>query len=161
MANLGFIVWLIGLSVMTFFAVAWLLDISNRQRQLQQRLDQTFTDAEGRDLSQPLAALTARLDANEEQTQQLGTEVERLKGHSAQAVQAVSLVRFQAFSDYGGDQSFAMVLATTAGDGVILSGIFAREGTRVYAKPLASWTSSYSLSLEEEEAIGQAQSQIQ
>ena len=161
MANLGFVVWLIGLSVMTFFAVAWLLDISNRQRQLQQRLDQTFTDAEGQDLSQPLAALIARLDTNDEQTQQLRAGLEHLTGHSAQTVRAMSLVRFQAFSDYGGDQSFALVLATEVGDGVVLSGIFAREGTRVYAKPLESWTSTYSLSFEEEEAISQAQSQIQ
>jgi hypothetical protein len=44
---------------------------------------------------------------------------------------------------------------------VVLSGIFAREGTRMYAKSLTNWTSTYSLSFEEEEAIGQAQSQIQ
>lgn len=161
MANLGFVIWLIGLSVMTFFAVAWLLDISNRQRQLQQRLDETFTDAEGLDLAEPLQALTARLDASDEQTQQLQAGLDHLTAHLPETIRAASLVRFQAFSDYGGDQSFAMVLATAAGDGVVLSGIFAREGTRVYAKPLASWTSSYSLSFEEEEAIRQAQSQVQ
>ena len=51
-------------------------------------------------------------------------------------------------------------LADAAGDGVVVSSIFAREGTRTYAKSLTGWTSSYSLSFEEEEAVSQAQSRI-
>jgi hypothetical protein len=160
MGNWGFVLWLIGLSAMTFFAVAWLLDISSRQRQLQERIDQSGVTTEGQDFSGPLSALTQRLDNSEQQTQQLRTELERLQGQVG-GIQAVGLVRFQAFNDYGGDQSFALALASAAGDGVVLSGIYAREGTRVYAKPLTTWSSSYSLSFEEEEAIGQAQSQVQ
>ena len=161
MGNWGFVLWLIGLSAITFFAIAWLLDISNRQRQLQERLGQTSTVTEGADLSAPLKTLSERLNANDEHTQLLHSELDRLAGLLPHSIQAVGLVRFQAFSDYGGDQSFALALANAAGAGVIISGIFAREGTRVYAKPLADWTSSYSLSFEEEEAINQAQSQVQ
>jgi hypothetical protein len=161
MGNWGIVLWLVGLSAMTFFAVMWLLDFNNRHRQFQERLDSLFTDQEGVDLSQPIAALAARLEENVQQTRQLQAEVEHLMGAVPQSVQAIGLVRFQAFSDYGGDQSFALALADAAGDGVVLSGIFAREGTRMYAKPLAHWVSSYSLSFEEEEAINQAQSRIQ
>jgi hypothetical protein len=161
MGNWGIVLWLIGLSAMTFFAVMWLLDVNNRHRQLQQRLDGLFTDEEGVDLSQPIATLAERLDDNVQQTQQLRDKVARLMQAVPHSVQAVGLVRFQAFSDYGGDQSFALALADAAGDGVVLSGIFAREGTRMYAKSLTNWTSTYSLSFEEEEAIGQAQSRIQ
>lgn len=161
MGNWGFILWLIGLSVMTFFAVAWLLDISSRQRQLQKRLDEAFVTPEGLDLSEPLSALAERLAENEEQIEQLRAELDRVTSHLPNSIQAAGLVRFQAFSDFGGDQSFALALTNAAGDGVVLSGIYAREGTRVYAKPLTTWTSSYSLSFEEEEAISQAQSQIQ
>jgi hypothetical protein len=161
MGNWGIVLWLVGLSAITFFAVMWLLDFNNRHRQLQERLDGLFTDQEGVDLSQPIAALAARLEENVQQTRGLQAEVERLMGAVPQSVQAVGLIRFQAFSDYGGDQSFALALADAAGDGVVLSGIFAREGTRMYAKPLANWASSYSLSFEEEEAISQAQSRLQ
>jgi hypothetical protein len=160
MGDLGIVLWLIGLSAMTFFAVAWLLDISNRQREIQQRLDQIFTDEKGGDLSQPLEALAVRLDVNDERTERLRDDIDRLLAYLPHNVQAVGLVRFQAFSDYGGDQSFALALANATGDGVIISSIFARQGTRIYAKPLTAWASSYSLSFEEEEAIGQAQSQI-
>lgn len=161
MGNWGMILWLIGLSVMTFFAVAWLLDISNRQRQILQRLDEPHLETEGGDLSQPFRALAERLEENEKQTQQLRAELGRLTSHMPGGIQGVGLVRFQAFSDYGGDQSFALALTDAAGDGVVLSGIYARDGTRVYAKPLTTWSSSYSLSFEEEEAINQAQSLVQ
>ena len=136
MGSWGIVIWLIGLSVMTFFAVAWLLDISNRQRQLQERLDAPEADTEGVDYADaeyadPLRALTERLAGNEERTQQLHDELRGLTGNLPDSIQCVGLVRFQAFSDYGGDQSFALALANASGDGVVLSGIFAREGSRV------------------------------
>ena len=161
MGSWGIVLWLVGLSAMIFFSVAWLLDLNNRQRQVQAQWGQLFTDSEGHDLSQPLAAVTARLDTHDERVARLQSEMGDAIGHLPHSVQAVGLVRFQAFSDFGGDQSFALALANPAGDGVIISSIFAREGTRVYAKPLKDWASSYSLSFEEEEAILQAQSQIQ
>ena len=163
MVNWGLILWLIGLSVITFIGVMWLLDISGRQRRIQEKLEETYVDGEGLDLSEPLRALTERSEHNEAQMEQLRTEARDLRQDVAgyvsrmtNSMQAVGLVRFQAFSDYGGDQSFALALADGAGDGVVITGIYAREGTRVYAKPLADWTSTYSLSFEEEEAISQA-----
>ncbi len=161
MATWGIILWLIGLSVMTFFVVAWMFDIHNRQRKIQKRLDSVFTDDEGLDLSQPLQTLTARLDANDERTERLRNDLDSLAEHLPSSIQAVGLVRFQAFSDYGGDQSFALALTDAQGDGAIMSSVFAREGTRVYAKPLQGWASTYSLSFEEEEAIKQARGQLQ
>ena len=160
MGTWGFVLWLIGLSAMIFFAIAWLLDMGNRQRQMQSRLDQIFSDEEGHDLSKPLEALMTRSELNAEQLQQLQSDMDHLKSGLPNTIQAIGLVRFQAFSDYGGDQSFALALADAAGDGVVVSSIFAREGTRTYAKSLTGWTSSYSLSFEEEEAVSQAQSRI-
>jgi hypothetical protein len=160
MGSWGIILWLIGLSAITFFAVAWLLDINNRQREQSERLQVMFTDQDGLNLAQPFEELGERLDTNDHQTEQIRTELDHLRDSLPQSIQAASLVRFQAFSDYGGDQSFAIAFANAAGDGVVLSSIFAREGSRVYAKPLQGWTSSYSLSFEEEEAIRGAREQI-
>ena len=164
MISWGLILWLVGLSVITFFGVMWLLDISSRQRQLQDRLEHTYVDGEGRDVSEPIRELTQRVEDSETRVRELQAVVQQSRtelGEFARqlpaSVQAVGLVRFQAFSDYGGDQSFALALADASGDGVVITGIYAREGTRVYAKPLSKWASQYSLSFEEENAIKQAQ----
>lgn len=156
MGDLGFLLWFVGLSAMVFFSFVWLLDLNNRHRQVQKWLSRLFVDGEGQDLSKPLENLVLRLDESNERIERLQNELNQLMPRS---IQRVGLVRFQALTDYGGDQSFALVLANVDGDGVVLSSIFAREGTRVYAKPLSAWTSSYSLSFEEEEAISQARGQ--
>ena len=160
MANLGTILWLIGLSAMTFFVAAWLFDISGRQRKIQERMERVFTDKEGRDLTEPIEAIMVRLDVSDERAQRLRDDLDGMVANLPRSIQAVGLVRFQAFSDYGGDQSFALVLADAEGDGGVVSSIFAREGTRVYAKPLQGWKSTYSLSFEEEEAIKQARERV-
>jgi hypothetical protein len=68
----------------------------------------------------------------------------------------VGLVRFNAYPGIGGEQSFAMALLDDDGDGVVLSSLQGRGEGRLYAKPVARWDSTYTLSVEEEQAIAQA-----
>jgi len=72
------------------------------------------------------------------------------------SVQGVGMVRFNPFRDTGGAQSFAIALADDHGDGFVLSSLYRRDATRVYAKPLLGWKSPYPLTEEELEAIGMA-----
>jgi uncharacterized protein DUF4446 len=72
------------------------------------------------------------------------------------AVQQVGLVRYDAFEDVGGRLSFSCALLDDHGGGVVLTSINGRQETRVYAKPVTAGTSSYNLSVEEQEAIQQA-----
>lgn len=48
----------------------------------------------------------------------------------------VGLVRYDAFPDMGGGQSFSIALLNEAGDGLVLSGLYSRHDLRVYAKPV-------------------------
>lgn len=72
-------------------------------------------------------------------------------------VQHVAIVRYNPFSHTGGDQSFVLVLADADGNGAIVNSLHARDGTRIYAKPLAAWESIYALTDEEQSAISKAQ----
>ena len=72
------------------------------------------------------------------------------------SVRHVALLRYDAFEDVGGRLSFSCALLDDHGTGVVLTSINGRQETRVYAKPVTEGTSSYNLSLEEEEAIRQA-----
>jgi hypothetical protein len=69
------------------------------------------------------------------------------------SVQRVGLVRFNPFEDTGGDQSFAVALLDARGDGVVLSSLFARRETRVFAKPVQGGKSKHTLTAEELKAI--------
>lgn len=71
-------------------------------------------------------------------------------------IQKLGFVRFQAFQNTGGDQSFALALLDASGSGVVISSIFGREESRVYCKPVQQGVSNYPMSAEEKEAIAKA-----
>jgi hypothetical protein len=74
----------------------------------------------------------------------------------ARCMQRVGVVRFNAFDDTGSNLSFSVAILDEAGDGLALTSLFGRDQSRTYAKPVQDWKSSYVLTGEEMEAIGQA-----
>ena len=76
-----------------------------------------------------------------------------LEASGRRAVQRVGLVRFNPFEDTGGNQSFALAMTDANGDGVVVSSLHARAGTRVYGKAVVAGRSDAALSDEEAEAL--------
>ena len=72
------------------------------------------------------------------------------------SLRRVGLIRYNPFGDTGGDQSFALAILDEHDDGIVLSSIFGRAESRLYAKPVKGGKSKYTLSAEEEKAIIQA-----
>jgi hypothetical protein len=72
-------------------------------------------------------------------------------------IQKIGLVRFNPFKDTGGDQSFILSLVDGNDTGVIISGLYARSGTRWYAKRIVKGKSvEHELSDEEKKALNAA-----
>ncbi len=72
-------------------------------------------------------------------------------------IQKIGLVRFNPFKDTGGDQSFILSLVDGNDTGVIISGLYARSGTRWYAKRVIKGKSvDHDLSDEEKKALKEA-----
>ena len=76
------------------------------------------------------------------------------------ALQKIGMVRFNPFEDTGGDQSFALCLTDAQGNGFVMSSLHRRTESKVYAKPLTAWHSAYSLSVEEQQAMGIARNGV-
>lgn len=72
-------------------------------------------------------------------------------------IQKIGLVRFNPFKDTGGDQSFVLSLVDGDNTGVIISGLYARTGTRWYAKKIIKGKSvGHELSDEERRSLKEA-----
>lgn len=72
--------------------------------------------------------------------------------------QKVGFVRYNPFSDTGGNQSFCIALLDGHDNGVVISSLHSRDQTRIYAKKIADGKSpGYTLSKEERAVIKQAQ----
>jgi len=63
-----------------------------------------------------------------------------------------SVLRFNPFSDMGGNQSFTFVLLNSKNNGFILTSLYGRDGAKVFTKPINNGMSEYQL-LEEEKTI--------
>ena len=72
------------------------------------------------------------------------------------AVSHIGLVRFDAFEDAGGAQSFALALIDDDGDGVVLSSLHGRQSTRLYIKGVRRGVADSALSREEIRAMQHA-----
>jgi uncharacterized Rossmann fold enzyme len=104
--------------------------------------------------------LHAHLDnvrAASEQASAAQEAATRMQREARDHIQHVALIRYNPFSHTGGDQSFVLALADADGNGVIINSLHARDGTRIYAKPLAAWDTTYTLTEEEQQAIARAQ----
>jgi len=155
------LIWIVAVTALSLINIAWQLDLQTRQRRLRARYDGLFRGAEGADLQMGLEALVEQIEGTQGRVDRLEALNRKLQSTLAHSIQGVGMVRFRAFHDTGGDQSFAVALVDGNGDGVVFSALYSREGTRVYGKPLAAWNSTYNLSDEEQEALEQARQMVQ
>ncbi len=88
--------------------------------------------------------------------EKLSLEFEALKEENRLSLQKIGLVRFNPFSEIGGNQSFSLALLDANDDGLVMTSFYTREGNRVYGKPIKKGKSQYALSREEVKAIEKA-----
>ncbi|MCQ2968677.1 MAG: DUF4446 family protein [Clostridium sp.] len=79
---------------------------------------------------------------------------ESLKG----CVNKVAIMRYKAFEDVGSDLSFSIALLDSHNDGIVLTGIYSRQDSTTYAKPIDKGISRYELSEEEIHVLNEAMS---
>jgi hypothetical protein len=70
--------------------------------------------------------------------------------------QHIGMIRYNAFDNIGSDQSFSIAVLNEYGDGFVLTSLYGRNMSTVFAKPIKGRKSSYPLTDEELEAIKRA-----
>ena len=92
----------------------------------------------------------------EKKFEEMSNTLETLRKDSKLHIQKLGLVRYNPFSNAGGDQSFSIALLDNNNSGIVITSLYAQDSNRVYAKPVENGKSDYSLSQEEEKAISKA-----
>lgn len=70
--------------------------------------------------------------------------------------QKIGVIRYNAFADMGSDLSFAIALLDGNDNGFVINGIYSRETSTTYAKPISNGKSKHTLSEEEIQALDSA-----
>jgi hypothetical protein len=101
-------------------------------------------------LRRELATISTRLGT-------LEANVGQIADHLPRSIQGVGVVRYNPFAQMGSNMSFSLALLDGRANGVVVSVLNNREGSRVYGKAVERGTSSYPLSDEERQAVALAQ----
>jgi len=103
-----------------------------------------------------LKEISKQLDEIVKEMDFLKEEMKELKEKNKLNLQKIGIVRYNPFSEVGGNQSFSIALLDENDNGIIITSHYLREFNRVYAKPIKNGKSEYSLTKEEKEAIEKA-----
>lgn len=113
--------------------------------------------ASERTLSDILNNLLQQGELTQTELKKTQTEIRKLREEGKAHLQKVGLVRFNPFSDTGGDQSFTLALLDGEDHGVIVTSLYARTGVRWYVKTIRKGKGvEHELSKEEQEALKKA-----
>jgi hypothetical protein len=160
----GWLVWNIGwivpaLIVSVLIALGAVVWLALRLRAVEQRYAQLTRGTDGGSLQEVLEAHVREVRSTTDHVAELDNLTRELERSGRRHMQRVGFLRFNPFRDAGGDQSFALTLADSEGNGFVVSSLHSRDVTRVYGKPLVAWDSVYALTDEERQAIGKAKDQ--
>ena len=136
----------IWLSAVTFFLTRMLL----HYRRL-------TADVAKKDLISSLNHLISVTEQNSDDIKRLSERLSQNIEDNKDHLQRIGFMRYNPFTDTGGDQSFSMCLLDEKGNGIMISSLHSRENTRLYAKKIENGKpQAQVLSKEEQEVIKQA-----
>ena len=112
-------------------------------------------------LDQVLERIINVQDATGKRLSQISDLIAKVEAKQKTFFAKSALVRFNPFEETGGDQSFVVALLDGANNGIVISSLHSREGTRVYAKSVVgAKASTHPFSKEEKEVVEKAARQV-
>ncbi|MBQ8999000.1 MAG: DUF4446 family protein [Clostridium sp.] len=148
----------LGLGLVVFILLIYICVTQSKLKKLQQRFER-FMSKDDVDLEGLLVNYTQHINTLLESNNEIKASVEGIEAKINYCIQKVGIIRYKAIANTGADLSFAIALLDNANDGIVLNGIYSRDGSYTYAKPIKDGKSTYNLSEEEIAAIEQAMNQ--
>lgn len=127
-----------------------------RLTKLERRLDRLMRGPGLSNVEEVLNSQGLLMNQLKQDVERFATRAEVVDRKLSGALQHVGIVRFNAFADTGSDLSFAVALLDSDFSGLVLTGLYGRDESRTYLKPIRRGQSPYQLSDEEREALQQA-----
>ena len=110
------------------------------------------------DLVDFAVSLQGRIDDLHRAVDEVAAGLVRVDRRTDDSVRNISIVRYDAYEDAGGNQSASLAVLDSQRTGVVVSAIQGRDYARIYMKELDRGRPSVALSPEEAEAVERAMS---
>lgn len=148
--NMAYII--LALIGITFMFLVLLIILFGKNRRLKRKYDH-FLRGEETDIEGLLTEFIKKTDEVQNTHESIKESIRSTQVQLKKCVQKVGVVRYSAVSGVGSDLSFTIALLDEEDNGVVVNGIYTRDGSYTYAKPILDGKSKHLLSDEENEAI--------
>src|SRR3990172_1292347 len=148
---------LIGL---VFIFLLWTLLLQISVRRLKKKIGEFNLGSEGEKIEKTLESQARAIKTLDKDIQELFNISNQINSLALRGLHKVAMIRFNPFKDLGGDQGFSIALLNGKNNGIVISSLHTRGGTRVYSKAIANGKSEkYPLTEEEEQVVKIAMNQ--
>jgi hypothetical protein len=132
----------------------WIAGVTYQLFQVTSHYHRLIESTNKRTLKEILDDLLIGLATEKEKRKELEVRIEEQESEIRHHVQKVGILRFNPFSDTGGDQSFVLAILDGKDSGIVLTSLHNRGMTRWYAKNVHEGKGvDHELSQEEQRAI--------
>ncbi|RYG67681.1 DUF4446 family protein [bacterium] len=134
----------------------WVAQLNSRLARQSKMVRQFFQGPEGEDLEGLLTRCMEVTQSSAERCENAESQVGLMSLQLHSCLQHFALVRYDAFGDVTGEQSFSIAFLDGNDNGVIVSSIFGRTNSRTFGKMIIGGQPEQTLSDEERQALLQA-----
>lgn len=140
----------IALIALILIGFIWNIIISAKLASLSSKYKKFMRGSSGKNFETMLLDHIGDIEAAIERVNILNEDLVNVKNQMDKCLQKCNIVRYNAFSDTGSDLSFSIAILDNFNDGFVITGIYGRNESFTYAKPISKGVSKYPLSIEEE-----------
>ena len=146
---------LAGLVVGLVALVGW-ITLQSRVQKFARPFEELAQAAKQDDVPAALQAQLLGVDRNAARIEATLAYAQKLHAQLDTALQGIGFLKYDAFEDIRGTQSYSLCVLDAKQNGVILSSIAGRNDYRGYAKPVVAGRCELALSDEEKQVLGKA-----
>ncbi|WP_423243572.1 DUF4446 family protein [Clostridium thermarum] len=146
----------IGLGIIVLILIILIYVLFRGLNSLERKYKKLTRGLNNKNLEEIIHGYMDKVDESLEISNKTKEELQMAEKRINNCIQKVSIVRYKAFDDVGSDLSFSIALLDANNNGIIVTGIFGRNDSTTYAKPIDKGISRYDLSEEEERVLKDA-----
>jgi hypothetical protein len=128
----------------------WNILLSFKIRSLNKKSREMFSGNKVSNLEELLIGQAKSIQVLDKDIQELYDISNQINSLASRGFHKFGIIRFNPFKDVGGDQSFSIAILNGKNNGITLSSLYTREGTRIYAKSITAGASDKHPLTEEE-----------
>ena len=138
-----------------FFIILLIMNLSTQSKlkKLKSKYAKFMNGLSDRNIEELLDSCIGGINHVEDKNKEIEKQINYIERNLVQCIQKVGVVRFNAFENVGSDLSFSIVMMDDNETGLVISGIYSRDSSATYAKPIINGKSKYVLSMEEIQAF--------